>query len=44
MDVFGGSQAGDTKKIFSDIRSSNKAILHDVKLQQKEIDNVKKIV
>jgi chromosome segregation ATPase len=41
MNVFGGSQAGDTKRIISDIQSSTKTILNDLKLQQKEIDNIK---
>lgn len=41
MNVFGGSQAGETKKIVSDIQSSYKTILHEIKLQKKEIDNVK---
>ncbi|XP_060876651.1 uncharacterized protein LOC132949674 [Metopolophium dirhodum] len=35
------SQASDTKRIISDIQSSNKIILNDVKLQQKEIDTLK---
>jgi len=41
MNVFGNSQASDTKRIISDIQSSNKTILNDVKLQQKEIDTLK---
>ena len=41
MNVFGSSQASDTKRIISDIQSSNKIILNDVKLQQKEIDTLK---
>jgi len=41
MNVFGSSQAGDTKRILSDIQSSNKSILNSVELQQKEIDNLK---
>jgi len=39
--VFGGSQAGDTKIIISDIQSSNNTILNDVNFQQKEIDTSK---
>ena len=41
MNVFGSSQASDTRRIISDIQSSNKTILNDVKLQQKEIDTLK---
>uniref|UniRef100_A0A2S2NY17 Uncharacterized protein n=1 Tax=Schizaphis graminum TaxID=13262 RepID=A0A2S2NY17_SCHGA len=41
MNVFGSSQASDAKRIISDIQSSNKTILNDVKLQQKEIDTLK---
>jgi len=41
MNVFGSSQASDAKRIISDIQSSNKTILNDVKLQQKEIETLK---
>lgn len=41
MNVFGSSQASDTRRIISDIQSSNKTILNDAKLQQKEIDTLK---
>ncbi|CAI6366711.1 unnamed protein product [Macrosiphum euphorbiae] len=41
MNVFGSSQASDAKRIISDIQSSNKTIVNDVKLQQKEIDTLK---
>ncbi|XP_060873724.1 uncharacterized protein LOC132947448 [Metopolophium dirhodum] len=35
------SQVSDTRRIISDIQSSNKTILNDTKLQQKEIDTLK---
>lgn len=41
MNVFGSSQASDAKRIISDIQSSNKTILNDVKLQRREIDTLK---
>ncbi|CAI6357246.1 unnamed protein product [Macrosiphum euphorbiae] len=41
MNVFGSSQASETKRIITDIQSSNKTIINDVKLQQKEIDTLK---
>jgi len=41
MNVFGSSQASDTKRIISDIQSSNKIIINDVKFQQKEIETSK---
>ncbi|KAF0752136.1 Uncharacterized protein FWK35_00011970 [Aphis craccivora] len=39
MNVFGGSRAGDSRKIISDI--SNKAIQNELNNQQKEIDTMK---
>lgn len=41
MNVFGGSQVGDTKRIISDIQSSYKTIQNDVKLLKLEIDTMK---
>ncbi|XP_050064725.1 uncharacterized protein LOC126553624 [Aphis gossypii] len=41
MNVFGGSQAGDTKKIISDIQSSNKTLQNEINNQQKEIHIIK---
>jgi len=41
MNVFGSSQVSDIKRIISDIQSSNKTIVNDMKLQQKEIDTLK---
>ncbi len=41
MNVFGGSQAGNSRKIISDIQSSNKTIQNDLNNQQKEIDIIK---
>ncbi|XP_060874002.1 uncharacterized protein LOC132947787 [Metopolophium dirhodum] len=39
--LMSNSQASDTKRIISDVQSSNKSILNDVKLQQKEIETLK---
>jgi len=41
MNVFGSSQASDAKRIISDIQSSNKTIVNDAKLQQKNINTLK---
>ncbi|KAF0710718.1 Integrase catalytic domain-containing protein, partial [Aphis craccivora] len=41
MNVFGGSQASDSKKILSDIQSSNKTMQNELNNQQKEIHTIK---
>lgn len=41
MNVFGGSQAGDSKKIISDIQSNNKTIQNELNNQLKEIHTIK---
>ena len=41
MNVFGGSPASETKKIISDIQSSNKTLQNEINDQQKEIHNIK---
>jgi len=41
MNVFGSSQASESKRIISDIQTSNKTILNDVKIQQREIYTLK---